>query len=153
MSQFNKIILIGTVSSSVQKKELSSGSEVSTFSLTVQRTAAEGAVAGEDVFSVVCWDSVQEAQSLVSGQSVLVEGSIRNRSYDNNGGRVYVTEIYARRVKPFSAEAASSATAGEEAVIPILEESPAAAPTDFNEQIKEESAGFDQQLETEDVPF
>jgi single-strand DNA-binding protein len=159
MSQFNKIILIGAVSSLIEKKRLNTGAEVISFTLRVERSAVEGVAPSADNFSVVCFDSISEATGLNPGQEVLVEGSIRNRQYDDNSGkRVYVTEIYARRLKIFSQSSYGSNSSVNE--IPILEENPNNSKNthrvDFNDAIQYKSDlshVFDEQIETEDVPF
>ena len=155
MSRFNKIILIGTVSNTPELKQTSSGDSLCTFTLN--------ATSKSDIFTVNAWrDLADSSATLTEGSIVVVDGSIRNRSFDNdNGQRVYITEIEARSIKSISntssnASASTDSSTSQAATIPVVEESSQASDKsfDFNEAIKtdEKSSEFVTQL-GEDVPF
>ena len=153
MSRFNKIILIGTVSNTPELKQTSSGDSLCTFTLNVDRPDIENAASKSDMFTVNAWrDLADSSATLTEGSIVVVDGSIRNRSFDNdNGQRVYITEIEARSIKSISNTSTSQTSS-----IPVVEESPQTSDKsfDFNEAIKtdEKSSEFVTQL-GEDVPF
>ena len=155
MSRFNKIILIGTVSNSPELKQTSSGDSVCSFILDVERPMGESSVASSDRFTINCWrDLADTASAFTSGSTLIVDGSIRNRSYENDSGqRIYVTEIEAKSIKQLSAQT-QSASLDSSASIPVVEEQPKQDKAfDFNEAIKsEETQEFATQL-GEDVPF
>ena len=98
MSRLNKIILIGTLINTPETKATASGDTVSNFTLEVDRPVTETNPDKKDNFKIVCWrDVAEQTQSLTEGSTVLVEGSIRPRSYENNEGqRIYITEVEAR---------------------------------------------------------
>lgn len=163
MSRFNKIILIGTVSNTPELKQTSSGDSLCTFTLNVDRPEMENATSKSDIFTVNAWrDLADSSATLTEGSIVVVDGSIRNRSFDNdNGQRVYITEIEARSIKSISntssnASASTDSSTSQAATIPVVEESSQASDKsfDFNEAIKtdEKSSEFVTQL-GEDVPF
>lgn len=153
MSRFNKIILIGTVSNTPELKQTSSGDSLCTFTLNVDRPDMENVNSKSDMFTVNAWrDLADSSATLTEGSIVVVDGSIRNRSFDNdNGQRVYITEIEARSIKSISNTSTSQTSS-----IPVVEESPQTSDKsfDFNEAIKtdEKSSEFVTQL-GEDVPF
>tara|TARA_B100000427_G_scaffold95777_1_gene78895 strand:- start:7305 stop:7766 length:462 start_codon:yes stop_codon:yes gene_type:complete len=153
MSRFNKIILIGTVSNTPELKQTSSGDSLCTFTLNVDRPEMENVNSKSDMFTVNAWrDLADSSATLTEGSIVVVDGSIRNRSFDNdNGQRVYITEIEARSIKSISNTSTSQTSS-----IPVVEESPQTSDKsfDFNEAIKtdEKSSEFVTQL-GEDVPF
>tara|TARA_B100000131_G_C17844595_1_gene503239 strand:- start:181 stop:642 length:462 start_codon:yes stop_codon:yes gene_type:complete len=153
MSRFNKIILIGSISSTPELKQTSSGDSLCTFTLNVDRPDMENVNSKSDMFTVNAWrDLADSSATLTEGSIVVVDGSIRNRSFDNdNGQRVYITEIEARSIKSISNTSTSQTSS-----IPVVEESPQTSDKsfDFNEAIKtdEKSSEFVTQL-GEDVPF
>ncbi|MBH37675.1 hypothetical protein CL658_01440 [bacterium] len=159
MSRFNKIILIGTVSNTPELKQTSSGDSLCTFTLNVDRPDIENAASKSDVFIVNAWrDLADSSATLTEGSIVVVDGSIRNRSFDNdNGQRVYITEIEARSIKSISSTSISTdPSTSQTSSIPVVEESNQTSDKsfDFNEAIKtdEKSPEFVPQL-GEDVPF
>jgi len=102
MSSLNKIILIGNVLSTPDIKATNSGDSVCNFVLSVGRPSrVENANPGTDNIKIVAWrDKADLMRNVSQGQSVLVEGRIHTRSYDNDEGqRVYVTEVEAREIR------------------------------------------------------
>ena len=157
MSRLNKIFLVGKVFSAVNQKSTPAGDSVSDFQIEVSRRNPE-ANQQTDVFTIIAWgEQSEKAASLNLGDLVHVEGSIRNRTYENNEGRrVYVTEIEARTLACLS-----TASVGQQSVEqddnfpgfnnpPVIEPSQNAAPNfDFNEAIQNDSSA---EL-SEEVPF
>ncbi len=107
MSSLNKIILIGEVLSTPDIKATNSGDSVCNFVLSVGRPArAENANPGVDNIKVVAWrEKADQLRHVGQGQSLLVEGRISTRSYENNEGqRVYVTEVEAREIRELGSQ-------------------------------------------------
>lgn len=156
MSSLNRIIIIGRLVSPADVKVTTNGSTRATFSVAVDRPAAPGAEVQQDRFLAVCWDAVADAvsQTIHEGDLVLIEGQIRERSYDaEDGQRKWVTEIEARAVKAITkgaSEASVSASEPEAAFSDLggspLQEKPVASAegSEFN---------FSETAQEEDVPF
>ena len=127
------------------------------FIISVDRPEIEGKSAVQaDDFTVVCWrDLAEKVTQFSTGSLVLIEGSIITRNYDNNEGkRIYITEIDARACTLLTAD--SAPVKENAAFVPVLEqvenqpEQAAETNFDFNEAIKP----ADPQVELgEDVPF
>ena len=161
MSRLNKIILVGTVTSDTNTSVTNSGDAVTNFSLSVDRPQSETAPNQTDQFTIVAWRDLSETASTLNiNNTVIVEGSIRNRSYDNNEGqRVYVTEIEARSIKPLTSTTPINTPNQNEAIIEQVEPAHKSEEVfDFNEAIKEDPqtnnvmSDFSKEI-GEDVPF
>lgn len=97
----NKVMLIGNLGKDPELRYTPNGTAVATFSIATSDSwkDAEGKLTERTEWhNVVTWRKLAEisAQYLKKGQKVYVEGSIRNRNYDDkNGVKRYVTEIVA----------------------------------------------------------
>ena len=178
MSSLNKIILIGEVVSTPDIKATNSGDSVANLVLSVQRPSrVENSNPGADKVKVVAWrDKADLLRTVSQGSMLLVEGRIHTRSYDNNEGqRVYVTEVEAREIRPLGEQGPSlegfqlPKQISEEAPVkkaprkkPVLEEKDTRndAP-DFDFRDDEKSLAFQSsnpssqfgQFESDDIPF
>lgn len=164
MSRLNKIILIGNVSSEPKTNVTNTGDTVTNFELTVDRQPVENMPQQSDIFTIIAWRDLADTASQFSmNTSVLVEGSIRNRNFENNEGqRVYVTEIEARSLKPLQISSVNQTQDQNSSEEPILDTSPTNNSNeevfDFNEAIKENTEttisepDFSKEI-GEDVPF
>ena len=165
MSRLNKIILIGTIQSALETKVTTAGQSITSFTIEAARPAAENAPAQSDIITIVAWEALSvRIQSLSVGDMVLVEGSIRTRNYENNEGqRIYVTEVEARDIKSFSgslpqasSDISSVITPTAPSESPITEAAKSETPFDFNDAIKQETDAPVSELSAqlgEDVPF
>lgn len=99
----NRSILIGRLTRDPELKYSPSGVAVCTFTLAVDRPFTSGNGEREaDFIPVVVWRKLAEvsAEHLKKGRLTAVEGRIQTRNYENNEGRrVYVTEIIADNVR------------------------------------------------------
>ena len=163
MSRLNKIILIGTVSSEPKTNVTNTGDTVTNFELCVDRQQTENAPNQSDTFTIITWrDLAETASKLSQNTTVLIEGSIRNRNYENSEGkRIYVTEIEARYIKEVMPTAPTQFenTQTEPALEPQQNRSNNEEVFDFNEAIKQENTAnneadtdFTKEI-GEDVPF
>lgn len=110
---FNKIVIIGNISSEVELKATASGTTVCSFNVAVNRYSKEPNEAKADFFTVVAWQSKAEFVSryFSKGKPILVCGRLENRSWtDKNGNNRISTEIIAEEVS-FVGSASENATA------------------------------------------
>lgn len=120
---FNRAIVIGNLTRDPEVRALPSGIQVATFAVATNRVWKDKAGAKQestDYHNIVVFGRQAETtgQYLKKGSSVLVEGRMQTRSWDDKatGEKKYRTEIVADRVQfgPRSAGAGapSSATQG-----------------------------------------
>ncbi|MEO3947663.1 single-stranded DNA-binding protein [Gorillibacterium sp. CAU 1737] len=99
----NRSILIGRLTRDPELRYTPAGVAVTTFTLAVDRPFTNDKKEREaDFIPIVVWRQAAEACAnyLNKGRLCAVEGRIQVRSYDNNEGRkVYVTEVVADNVK------------------------------------------------------
>lgn len=99
----NRVILIGRLTRDPELRYTPSGVAVAQFTLAVDRPFSnQSGVREADFIPVVTWRQLAEtcANYLRKGRLAAVEGRIQVRHYDNNEGkRVYVTEVVADNVR------------------------------------------------------
>ncbi|MCD7894463.1 MAG: single-stranded DNA-binding protein [Erysipelotrichaceae bacterium] len=98
----NNVVLVGRITRDPELRSTASGSSVTSFTVACDRgyNSADGQTA--DFISCVAWNKTAEniAKYCGKGSLVGVEGRIQTRNYENNQGqRVYVTEVYCNRVQ------------------------------------------------------
>lgn len=95
----NKVIIMGNLTADPEFKTTPSGVSVTTFSVAVgRRFAKPDDEIKADFFNVVAWRGLAEFVSkyFTKGKSIVVVGSIQNRSYTTQDGQKrYITEIIA----------------------------------------------------------
>ncbi len=99
MAGLNKIILVGNLSADPETHFAVEGTARANFKLGV-RTFSAGAAALMNV-EVVAWGKLAEicGKLLKSGRLVLVEGTLRIRSFeDQSGSRKWATEVVAQNM-------------------------------------------------------
>jgi single-strand DNA-binding protein len=91
---YNRVILVGNLTRDPESKTIDSGSSVCKFGLAVNRKTKSNE---ETMFvDIVAWEKLAELcqQYLTKGRSVLVEGRLVIRSYeDNTGVKRKATEV------------------------------------------------------------
>jgi len=100
----NRVILIGRLTRDPELRYTPAGVAVTQFTLAVDRpfTNQQTKEREADFIPVVTWRQLAEncANYLRKGRLAAVEGRIQIRNYENNEGRkVYVTEVIADNVK------------------------------------------------------
>ncbi|MFT9848372.1 single-stranded DNA-binding protein [Aneurinibacillus sp. REN35] len=99
----NRVVLLGRLTKDPELRYTQSGTAVGTFTLAVDRRVTNQQGEREtDFIPVVVWSKQAElcAQYLSKGRQTAVEGRIQVRNYENNEGRrVYVTEVVAENVQ------------------------------------------------------
>lgn len=108
----NRVILIGRLTRDPELRYTPSGVAVSQFTLAVDRPFTNQQGNREaDFINIVVWRKQAEncATYLRKGRLVAVEGRIQTRNYENNEGRrVYVTEVVADNVRFLESAGASN---------------------------------------------
>ncbi len=100
----NRVILIGRLTRDPELRYTPSGVAVAQFTLAVDRpfSREQGGEREADFIPIVTWRQLAEtcANYLRKGRLTAVEGRIQVRNYENNEGRrVYVTEVIADNVR------------------------------------------------------
>jgi single-strand DNA-binding protein len=99
----NRVILIGRLVADPALRYTPAGVAVTQFTLAVDRPfTSQGGEREADFIPVVTWRQLAEtcANYLRKGRLTAVEGRIQIRNYENNEGkRVYVTEVIADNVR------------------------------------------------------
>jgi len=99
----NRVILIGRLTRDPELRYTPAGVAVTQFTLAVDRPFTTGQGEREaDFIPIVTWRQLAEtcANYLRKGRLTAVEGRIQVRNYENNEGkRVYVTEVIADNVR------------------------------------------------------
>ncbi|UUZ91320.1 single-stranded DNA-binding protein [Paenibacillus sp. P25] len=100
----NRVILIGRLTRDPELRYTPAGVAVTQFTLAVDRpfSSGQGQQREADFIPIVTWRQLAEtcANYLRKGRLAAVEGRIQVRNYDNNEGRrVYVTEVIADNVR------------------------------------------------------
>ncbi|SDO52973.1 single-strand DNA-binding protein [Paenibacillus sp. yr247] len=113
----NRVILIGRLTKDPELRYTPAGVAVTQFTLAVDRpfTNSQSKEREADFINIVTWRQLAEtcANYLRKGRLTAVEGRIQVRNYDNNEGkRVYVTEVIADNVRFL--ESSNSASSREE---------------------------------------
>ena len=96
----NKVMLIGRLGADPETRFITSGVQVTTFSLATNRqwNDKEGVSQEETEWhTIVTWDRLAQVcgEHLSKGRLVYVEGRLHTRSWEQNGQKVYKTEVVA----------------------------------------------------------
>lgn len=98
----NRSILIGRLTKDPDLRYTSAGIACTQFNLAVDRQFKSDGQPDADFIPIVTWRQTAEACAnyLRKGRLCAVEGRIQTRNYENNEGkRVYVTEVVADNVR------------------------------------------------------
>ena len=98
----NKVFLIGRISRDPELRHTPNGTAVCQINVAISRPVGQGREPETDFINVTVWNKPAEnvARYLSKGRQIAIEGRIQTRNYDNNEGkRVYVTEVIASNVE------------------------------------------------------
>jgi single-strand DNA-binding protein len=101
----NRVMLIGNLGKDPEVRFTPGGQAVARFSLATSEVFNDREGQRQERtewHNIVVWGKQAETcgQYLAKGRQVFIEGSIRNRSYDDkDGNKRYITEINAQRVQ------------------------------------------------------
>ena len=99
---FNKVILMGRLTSDPELKVTQSGTSVTSFGIAVNRKVKQGNNQEADFFNVTAWRSTAEFVSRYfrKGSSICIVGTLQNNSWtDQNGQKRTATDIIADEVQ------------------------------------------------------
>ena len=104
MPNFNKVFLIGNLTSDPQLKETPHGTKVATFGFASHHTyrTADGTKEKKVCFvDIVVWDRLAEtcAQYLTKGSPIFVEGRLEYRTWEVDGNKRSKHEVHAKTVQ------------------------------------------------------
>ncbi len=158
----NKVFILGNLTRDPERRSLPSGQAVVSFGVATNRffTDQSGQKRQETEFhNIVAFGKIAEIASsyLKKGSLVLIEGRIKNRSWDDPSGiKRYKTEIIAEALQlgpkgnggrqGFSP---NKGTAVQEEEIPVIEEGEEISPED----IKNVDNKNQEEINIEDIPF
>lgn len=112
----NRVILIGRLTRDPELRYTPSGVAMTQFTLAVDRPYTnQGGEREADFILIVTWRQLAEtcANYLRKGRLTAVEGRIQVRNYENNEGkRVYVTEVVADNVRFLESNRESGGNSG-----------------------------------------
>ena len=100
----NKVFLYGNVGKDPDIKILQSGKKVAKFSLATNETytnASGEKITETEWHNIILWEKLAETTEkwVKKGNSVIIEGKIKYRNYDNPEGQtIYITEIVGKNL-------------------------------------------------------
>lgn len=106
---FNKIILVGRLTRDPETKFATSGTQVTSFSLAVDRDYPKDSNEA-DFIKISTFGKTAEfvAQYMTKGRLVLIEGSLRINKWEKDGEKRQMAEVVASRVKFMETKAAAN---------------------------------------------
>lgn len=111
----NRALLVGRLTRDPELRRTGSGKAVTSFNLAVERNFKSDDQEA-DFINCVCWGKIAEntERYCSKGSMVSVDGRIQTRNYENNQGqKVYVTEVIADSVQFISTRNNNTATASQ----------------------------------------
>ena len=106
----NRVVLVGRLTRDPELRKTQSGTSVCSFTMAVGRRVSTQGQPDADFINCVAWNKTADlmTQYLHKGSLIGLEGRIQTRSYDNQQGqRVYVTEVVAENFQLLESRAAS----------------------------------------------
>ena len=109
----NRALLVGRLTRDPELRRTGSGKAVTSFNLAVERNFKSDEQEA-DFINCVCWGKIAEntERYCSKGSMVSIDGRIQTRNYENNQGqKVYVTEVIADSVQFNTKRDSNTATA------------------------------------------
>lgn len=113
MSNFNRIVLIGTVQAKPETRfGMENNSSLSKFVLSVARPPRQDGQTEYDQIPIAAWGRAADytAENVQANAQVIVEGKIQTIQSENNGNKIWQTEVNAGLVKLLNGAAAGTVT-------------------------------------------
>ena len=154
----NKAILIGRLTRDPEVRYTSSNRAVCQFTIAIDRPFTNQASGQReaDFINIVAWDKTGEnvGKYMTKGRLVAVEGRIQTRNYENNEGRrVYVTEVVASNVQFLeSRNATTNNTSFNSMPEPPVEKTPYDFANENNDTPADNNSN-NNTMDTEEDPF
>ena len=144
MAAFNKVILIGNLTSDPELKQTQNGISVTSFSLAVGRRKVKDQEPQTDFINCVAWRGTAEfiCNYFQKGKSILIVGSLQTRNWeDQNGQKRYVTEVVVDEANFIEKKSESAGM-----------QSPSQTANSSNSPYSSQSVQFEE-MSSEDLPF
>ena len=112
---FNLVVLTGRLTADPELKTTPNGTNVTTFSIAVERRYRSGEERQTDFINIVAWQKTAEfiTKYFKKGNLIGIEGSIQTRRYqDKNGNNRTVFEVIANNVQFVESKKDSSGSEG-----------------------------------------
>lgn len=112
----NKVVLVGRLTKDPVLRKTASGTSITSFTVACNRRFKQEGQPDADFINCVAWNKTADIvnQYTHKGSLVGVEGRIQTRSYDDQQGkRVYVTEIVAESVQFLESKSSNNSTNNE----------------------------------------
>lgn len=147
----NKVCLTGRITHDLDLRYTPNGKAVIQFNIAINRPKTQDGEQIADFPSIVVWG--QQAENLnkyqKKGSLISVVGRIQTRSYDNNDGKkVYVTEILAENIEYLESKKSESPTANN-----ATQETTEDPYANFGNQITLEDLDSKSVITDDDLPF
>jgi single-strand DNA-binding protein len=115
MAGINRVILVGHLGKDPEVRTIDSGEKVTRFSLATTETYKDKNGERKDItewHNIVCWRNLAEIAEkyLTKGKLIYVEGKLRTRSWEDNGVKRYMVEVFADTFTMLGAKGDSVAT-------------------------------------------
>lgn len=140
----NRALLVGRLTRDPELRRTGSGKAVTSFNLAVERNFKSDDQEA-DFINCVCWGKIAEntERYCSKGSMVSVDGRIQTRNYENNQGqKVYVTEVIADSVQFISTRNNNTATAPQAPVNNYVHNEPIQQFEDDNYTLEEDDIQF-----------
>ena len=103
MSGINKVILIGNMGKNPETKTFENGSKKVNFTLATTEVYKDKDGTRKELtewHNVVCWRALADfaEKYLAKGRKIYVEGKLHTRTWDDDKGKHYMTEVYANTI-------------------------------------------------------
>lgn len=103
MSGINKVILIGNVGKNPETKTFENGTKKVNFTLATTEFYKDKDGTRKELtewHNLVCWRALADfaEKYLTKGRKIYVEGKLHTRSWDDDKGKHYITEVYANTI-------------------------------------------------------
>ena len=103
MSGINKVILIGNMGKNPETKTFENGSKKVGFTLATTEFYKDKDGTRKELtewHNVVCWRALADfaEKYLAKGRKIYVEGKLHTRTWDDDKGKHYMTEVYANTI-------------------------------------------------------
>lgn len=121
MSNFNRIVLIGTVQAKPETRfGMENSSSASKFVLSVARPPRQDGQVEYDNIPIIAWGRAADytAENVQANAQVIVEGKIQTVQSENNGNKLWQTEVNAGVVKLLNNSTAANPTPASTASAP-----------------------------------
>lgn len=137
----NKVIIMGRLTAAPELKTTTSGVQVTSFCVAVDRPARAGEQRQADFINVVAWRGTAEliCRYFGKGSPIIVEGRIQTRGYtDRSGAKRTAVEVVADSVSFCLSNSNSNTGRTEQPAAQI----PPASPEDFAALMDEEDLPY-----------